>query len=66
MDALGRLQVLPNLLSTGRQGLYNHNNMDHSMLMGIRAAEILSRNPDRPADLWIGAITEFDQFRIVD
>jgi protoporphyrinogen oxidase len=66
MDALGRLQALPNLLSTGRQGLYNHNNMDHSMLMGIRAAEILSRNPDRPADLWIGAITEFDQFRIVD
>jgi protoporphyrinogen oxidase len=66
LETLTRLQAIPNLISTGRQGLYNHNNMDHSMLMGIRAAEVLHRHPANPSLPWMEAIAEFDHFRIVD
>jgi protoporphyrinogen oxidase len=63
---VNHLAALPNLITTGRQGLYNHNNMDHSMLMGMRAAEQISRYPQNPAQTWAEAILEFDRFRIVD
>jgi protoporphyrinogen oxidase len=66
LDAVAGLEPLGNLITTGRQGLYNHNNMDHSMLMGIRAAEAVGRHPENPAADWIRAIEEFDHFRIVD
>jgi len=60
------LAQVPNLLSTGRQGLFNHNNMDHSMLMGIRAAETLALQPMEPAPAWYANLHQFDHFRIVD
>lgn len=59
---LGRF---PNLISTGRQGLFNHNNMDHSMLMGMRAAEELARGGDAAAR-WYASQDQFAHFRIVD
>jgi protoporphyrinogen oxidase len=59
------LRRFPNLVSTGRQGLFNHNNMDHSMLMGIRAAECVAANPD-PAPAWYDSLGQFSHFRIVD
>jgi len=62
----GYLRAFPNLLTTGRQGLFNHNNMDHSMLMGIRAAETLSESSDSPAVAWYERLGEFSKFRIVD
>ncbi len=55
-----------NLLSTGRQGLFNHNNMDHSMLMGIRAAETLKRHGSQCAQIWYNKLDQFSHFRIVD
>lgn len=61
----GWLRGIPNLVTTGRQGLFNHNNMDHSMLMGIRAAECVEGN-DSPAQAWYDNLTQFDNFRIVD
>lgn len=59
------LARLPNLVSTGRQGLFNHNNMDHSMLMGIRAAEYAAEGGDVAAR-WYADLGQFSQFRIVD
>lgn len=43
------LEAFPRLLSAGRQGLYLHNNMDHSMHMGFRAAARISEGADNPA-----------------
>jgi len=60
------LQQVKNLITTGRQGLFNHNNMDHSMLMGIRAAECLLGNPLSAAEKWYASLGQFDHFRIVD
>lgn len=60
------LRRFPNLITTGRQGLFNHNNMDHSMLMGIRSAEALHQAPENPAARWYDSLQEFSKFRIVD
>jgi protoporphyrinogen oxidase len=53
----GNLEVLMssakgvlNLHTTGRQGLYRYNNMDHSISMGRRIAATISRGTDRQAD----------------
>src|SRR5690606_13643104 len=66
LDTLSEyLRPVKNLVTTGRQGLFNHNNMDHSMLMGLRAAEVLAKNPNG-ADLWYHNLDQFSHFRIVD
>ncbi len=59
------LRPVKNLVTTGRQGLFNHNNMDHSMLMGIRAAEVLAEDLNG-ADKWYDNLGQFSHFRIVD
>lgn len=64
-SVLEYLRQFPNLITTGRQGLFNHNNMDHSMLMGLRAAETLD-SFDSPAEAWENHLPEFSRFRIVD
>ncbi len=58
-------QFAPNVITTGRQGLFNFNNMDHSIYMGMRAAET-SMASSSPAAAWITAIRDFERFRIVD
>lgn len=60
------LRPVGNLVSTGRQGLFNHNNMDHSMLMGIRAADAVAENPASAAGVWYANLDQFAHFRIVD
>ena len=61
------LRSITDLLTTGRQGLFNHNNTDHSILMGLRAAEALGRADDgSPANPWYDQVEEFKHFRIVD
>ncbi|MEI7633231.1 MAG: FAD-dependent oxidoreductase [bacterium] len=60
------LRRFPNLVSTGRQGLFNHNNMDHSILMGLRAAECAAANPGNAAQSWYDNLGQFSHFRIVD
>ena len=59
------LRPVRNLITTGRQGLFNHNNMDHSMLMGIRAAENLASDIDG-SEKWYDGLDQFSHFRIVD
>jgi hypothetical protein len=61
------LRSIENLISSGRQGLFNHNNTDHSILMGLRAAETLAEESTRPAsDRWYDRVEEFKHLRIVD
>lgn len=60
------LASIQNIISTGRQGLFNHNNMDHSMLMGIRAAETFMRHGKQCAAVWYDNLDQFSHFRIVD
>lgn len=71
-DFRAKLQVIfdylvqfKNLVTTGRQGLFNHNNMDHSMLMGIRAAEYVAQG-GKVAERWVADLEQFSHFRIVD
>ena len=59
------LSRFPNLVSVGRQGLFNHNNIDHSLLMGRRAAEAIATK-DNPAREWYESLAQFARFRIWD
>ena len=59
--------LLPNLITTGRQGLFNHNNMDHSIYMGLRAADLLNSLPAAEAiQRWYDDADHFKTMRIVD
>jgi protoporphyrinogen oxidase len=60
------LEQFPNLISAGRQGLFLHNNMDHSIHMGFRAAERILAAPANPAADFYQEVRRFQQFRIVD
>jgi len=63
----GELARIENLISCGRQGLFNHNNTDHSMSMGMAAAEAWLADPQCPAPHWFeGVLERFGHFRIVD
>lgn len=67
LDAICQgLARVENLVTTGRQGLFNHNNMDHSMLMGMRAAECVAAHFPAPAPQWYEGLGQFAHFRIVD
>jgi len=61
------LSKFPGLISVGRQGLFLHNNMDHSIHMGFRAGEVaLRENPEHPERKFYNEVRRFQQFRIVD
>ncbi|MCX7045359.1 MAG: FAD-dependent oxidoreductase [Candidatus Sumerlaeota bacterium] len=61
LDGLSRFE---NLITFGRQGLFNHNNMDHSIVMGLRAAR--AAQSDSPSHAMRAFDEEFKKFRIVD
>lgn len=65
--ALAGLRGVTNLLTVGRQGLFNHNNMDHSIWMGLRAADALNAHgaENGQAD-WYANLEPFRRMRIVD
>ncbi len=44
------LRKVKNLRTTGRQGLYRYNNMDHSIAMGRRTAKTLAKGVDARAE----------------
>jgi len=44
------LEKIPGLLTIGRGGAFRYNNQDHSLLMGIQAAENIAHGADH--DLW--------------
>jgi protoporphyrinogen oxidase len=63
------LAKIPNLITLGRQGLFNHNNMDHSIYMALKAAEAVQVNPGDPARAtaaWYADVDTFKTLRIVD
>lgn len=59
------LQQFPGLVTMGRQGLFHHNNMDHSIYMGLKAADYLHTKPN-PAQAWYQDVGQFKQLRIID
>lgn len=68
---LDGLRKISNLLSSGRQGLFNHNNTDHSIYMGLRGADSLAESLASPGGItqaqhWYDRVEEFKHFRIVD
>lgn len=51
LDTLKRaVKRVKNIRTTGRQGLYRYNNMDHSIAMGRRTAKTLAKGIDAHAD----------------
>jgi protoporphyrinogen oxidase len=60
------LEQFPQLISSGRQGLFLHNNMDHSIHMGFRAAARLLEGHESPAREFYTEVRRFQKFRIVD
>ncbi|MBU0929643.1 MAG: FAD-dependent oxidoreductase [Nanoarchaeota archaeon] len=55
------LSNIQNLITNGRQGLFNYNNMDHCIDMGIKAARYVINNSND----WYEKIKEFN-YKIVD
>lgn len=62
------LRRIPNLVTLGRQGLFNHNNMDHSIFMGLRAAACLNeaKSMEEASGRWYDEAGRFRLMRIVD
>lgn len=54
------LRTIPNLYPIGRYGAYKYNNQDHSLLMGILAAENILQNAGH--DLW-AINTDYDTYQ---
>ncbi len=63
---IGYLKTFPNLVSVGRQGLFLHNNMDHSMHMGFEVAKTVLNEDKDPAQSFYDNLRRFQTFRIVD
>jgi protoporphyrinogen oxidase len=66
LDAVtSRLSALPGVISTGRCGLHCYNNLDHSIEMGLVAAEAAAQPPSQSREFY--RLTErFSEFRIID
>ena len=60
------LRRIENLISLGRQGLFHHNNMDHTIFTGLRAARCWTEEQNPTAAWFEKEIPRFAQFRIVD
>ena len=60
-----KLQRVPNLLTTGRIGMYNYNNSDHCADMGRFIAEHLAAG-ETPHKIWRSLERRVADYRIVD
>jgi protoporphyrinogen oxidase len=66
LDAVtSRLRDLPGVISTGRCGLHCYNNLDHSIEMGLVAAEVAARSPLQSREFYTQT-ERFSEFRIID
>ena len=61
---LNYLSQYENLYTAGRQGLFNHNNMDHCIYMGSKLADSIMKS-EKP-NQWYKNIDEFRNFKIID
>ena len=59
---------MENMITIGRQGLYNYNNTDHCLDMSMKGAEYIQHVLDGEAkkDEWPKLREYFDNYRIVD
>jgi protoporphyrinogen oxidase len=60
------LEQFKNLASIGRQGLFLHNNMDHSIQMGFDAGRAILSQPKSLAKSIYHNVDRYQSFRIVD
>ncbi|MEX2144520.1 MAG: FAD-dependent oxidoreductase [Anaerolineales bacterium] len=60
-----RLRLVPNLLTTGRIGMYNYNNSDHCADMGRFIAEQLAAG-EAPPEIWRALEQRVADYKIVD
>lgn len=60
------LAQIPSLITIGRQGLFQHNNIDHSIYGGFCAAEVFLRSPSPVSEWYTKTIKKFQNFRIID
>ena len=60
-----KLRQVPNLLTTGRIGMYNYNNSDHCADMGRFIAEHLAAG-EAPPDIWAALERRVADYKIVD
>lgn len=60
-----KLRSVPNLLTTGRIGMYNYNNSDHCADMGRFIAEHLAAG-ENPPDIWKALEKRVAEYKIVD
>ncbi|MBN2327320.1 MAG: FAD-dependent oxidoreductase [Candidatus Omnitrophica bacterium] len=58
------IRSMGNCLTTGRQGLFRHNNLDQSLQMGLQVAEHVLEQKD--SDSWYDNIDRYKDYRIVD
>lgn len=63
-NIFSELSKIENLITTGRQGLFHHNNLDHSIIMGLEAAKSIQIKLSSKD--WYYKIKEFSKFRILD
>jgi len=63
-NTLNYLSSFRNCLSTGREGLFRHNNLDQSIQMGLLAGEYILNNDD--CDAWYESTSQFNDYRIID
>ena len=61
---LDYLDTVDNLQTTGRQGLFNYNNMDHCIDMANKTAEHI--NNKKGKEEWKDLRKYFDSYKIVD
>jgi len=65
MDVVLRyLKEIKNLYTNGRQGLFNYNNLDHCIDMGIMLADHLLSNGSK--DEWESKSKKFEAYRIIE
>jgi len=60
-----KLRQVPNLLTTGRIGMYNYNNSDHCADMGRFIAEHLAAG-EAPPEIWRALESRVADYKIVD
>lgn len=69
---LNYLGTIPNLITLGRQGLYNYNNMDHCIDMSLKTADYIKMfysnqlSNKELSNLWNDSLKYFDNYKIVD
>ncbi len=62
-----KLSQYDNLICTGRQGLFHHNNIDHAIIMGFETAKYCEENfIVNPYNWYFDKIKKFEKFEIID